>query len=89
MAFKIHELYNGYCEAAEEAFVPPSSQYQLAGLVDAASGGRTRLAEELRPREAWNLIETLKAIVNRTIQHVEGPPVSIHRPAKSSDPLPF
>jgi hypothetical protein len=43
----------------------PLQTYNLAGLVGKASGGRTGEVEMLYPREAWKLIEQLKAIVSR------------------------
>ena len=41
------------------------TKYPLGALVHRFSGKRTDRVEQLLPREAWNLIEGLKAIVGR------------------------
>jgi len=56
MAYKIHEL------AGQQ------SHYAMAGLCRRVSAGRTEAVEGLRPREAWNLIELLKAVIDRADQ---------------------
>lgn len=53
MARKITEL------AAEQG-------YALAGLCRRFSEGRVEGVDKLKPREAWKLIEMLKAVVDRT-----------------------
>ncbi len=44
---------------------PQTRQYELAGLVANASRDRTRDPSRLTPREAWNLIEALKKMLDR------------------------
>ncbi len=55
---------------------------QLPGMVERMSAGRTRLLEQLAPREAWNLIEALKQIVARTETRPSG---SVDDPVTSRD----
>jgi hypothetical protein len=43
----------------------PRQRYPLAALFGKFSDGRTEELAKLRPREAWNLIEMLKAVVER------------------------
>jgi hypothetical protein len=52
MAYKIHAL------ATEQ-------RYELGALCLRFSDHRTDVVEQLLPREAWNLIEMLKAVVGR------------------------
>jgi len=47
--------------------------YDLAGMCKRFSGGRVACVEMLRPREAWNLIEALKAIQTRQTRATDAP----------------
>jgi hypothetical protein len=61
----IHKLFDDYRAPTRHLTFEVAGQYKLAGLVRNASRDRTEDPRQLQPREAWNLIETLKAIVAR------------------------
>jgi len=61
MVFKIRELHGQY----EELRGDDDPHYELAGLVARASVTTTRDINALLPREAWNLIESLKKMIER------------------------
>lgn len=60
MCWKIQELLAAYDEIRGE-----HPHYELAGLIQRASKGRTRDLSQITPREAWNMIEGLKAMIDR------------------------
>ena len=82
MSWKIAALYADYCELHPD----DPSRYQLSGLIERVSGGRTRKVEFLVPREQWALIEALKKILAR-----EGdggrPPSAVSVPADPNIPF--
>jgi hypothetical protein len=59
MVHLVRELARGYGQGGGAA------RYELSVLVLRASGGRTDQVEQLLPREAWMLIEALKAMNGR------------------------
>lgn len=50
----------------------PHQRYSLPALASRQSGGRTEDVEQLLPREAWMLIELLKATCQRDRQEAAG-----------------
>lgn len=46
------------------------TKFEAAGMAERMSKGRTRIVEQLGPREAYNVIEALKKMINR--QDAEG-----------------
>ncbi|HVS73113.1 MAG TPA: phage protein GemA/Gp16 family protein [Phycisphaerae bacterium] len=60
MRWKISELLAHYEEIRGEL-----PHYELEGLVARFSHNRTRKVADVTPREAWQLIEALKAIIAR------------------------
>ncbi len=62
-------------------------QYPLAAMVHRHSNKRTDRVEQLYPREAWNLIEALKAIVDR--HDIEPAVIEQQQLALSADECPF
>ena len=84
MVFKIAELYAEYLARLPNP--DADSVYKLPGLIARGSHDRTRDARELTPREAWNLIESLKNILDRTPIPPSTPPDA----ATTDDPeIPF
>jgi hypothetical protein len=77
MIWKIKRLYNEYILKAAECNVPVDRRYQLAGLVANISNNRTREVEQIESREAWQLIEQLKAILSRLDNPVPPPTANI------------
>jgi hypothetical protein len=64
MTTKIMSLYREY-ESQECGGLDGHGIYGLDGLVRRFSNQRTAVIEELQPKEAWNLIEMLKAVIAR------------------------
>jgi hypothetical protein len=64
MAWKARELYRTY-ESQQAGGLHGHGIYGLDGLVSRFSAHRTRVLEELTPKEAWNLVEMLKDLVSR------------------------
>jgi hypothetical protein len=60
IVYKINELFADY-----EANRGDAPHYELSGLVNRVSKGRAIDPPYLRPREAWNLIEQLKSMLER------------------------
>ena len=88
MVWKAKRLYNEYIVKAAECGVPVDRRYQLAGLVANISHQRTREVEQLQSREAWQLIEQLKAILSRLDKPVAPPTVNILAPTSSPSLFP-
>jgi hypothetical protein len=61
MIWKITELHAQY----EELRGDGDPHYELSGLVARATKNRTRSFGELTPREAWNMIEQIKKMIER------------------------
>jgi|GEM_PF-1811393 len=74
MAWKIRELYRTY-ESQKAGGLEGHGIYGLDGLVSRFSSHRTRELDELTPKEAWNLIEMLKALVDRRGEPAKPTPV--------------
>lgn len=62
MAAKIRALYADYQAQPPEV---DGGRYRLDGLVYRMSGQTTSAPEEMTPKDAWNLIEMLKALIAR------------------------
>jgi hypothetical protein len=77
MRWKISELLAHYEEIRGEL-----PHYEIEGLVARFSHDRTRKVTDVTPREAWQLIEALKAIIAR----VEDPAPA---PATAAGEAPF
>jgi len=83
MGAKIRALYRDY-----QAQDSGGGRYRLDGLVWRFSGGRTSKVEELKPKEAWNLIEMLKALVAKRGPVPEAKPSALQERLFSERELP-
>jgi hypothetical protein len=80
MCWKIQELLAAYDEVRGE-----HAHYELAGLIERATKGRTRLLAELKPREAWNMIEGIKSMIDRVSESADAE----HVPALAIGEIPI